>query len=1056
MPGKPALEVTSRAESSAGLFAFYRLGSRHLVSKHLVYGTVVCLMTVLVALPQTASGDEPAERFVEQLRGNGFFEMAIRYLDRIEEYPGVPQEFLDAIELERSKTMIAAADSSRVLAERDKYYADASTALEKFVAEKPNHPRRPEAQLSLGNLQLQRGRQLMEAGGELDEERRGTARAAFAGAAKTFDTIVQDLRTILLEMQGQKIDASAEPEKIALRDRYRRDYLVALLTGGDAMKRAGDTYASTTAEQTKWYDDALGRFTELSDKYDDTLAGILALLYAGQVQQAKGDGAQANDRYLRVLDQPDGDVLRIPKVKAVIGLMQIAMAQSPPQWQGAIDRGRPWADDIRPNERQTPEFQELRTVLADAYLGLMDASEAGADKRKAAGAVRDLLLPVSKSAGPYQAAAAERLARLGTNIPQDSTAIDLSKLPQKFSEAMELANKIVEEERSKTLMTELIKQRLADGEPLQADVDKAEQELSEIRNRGVDVLRHALTTVTADVEENEIQSARYSLAYMLYRAERFREASVVGQFVASRFPNSEHALPCAQIALGSWQLALRDAAADQVDGVMAQLQRVAQQFVDSWPNDPATAGARELLVRIAIGRNDFEAASKFLEALPADNPARSELRRAMGRLMWNRSIALQQEGDNEGAKGMRSQASAALTDGLTAISKENVSGSDLETALLLARVQMMNDDAAQALANLENPVYGPLERMNDVAVDDENFKGEVYSIALQALVAQLTADGADTETLLPRAAKVMDGLQQVYAGQSDGEKRLVGTYFRLAGDIRKQLEAAPPAKQQRLTDAFKLFLDQLATKSDDPKTLHWAAQTLLGLGQGQLGESQQRASGQTEALIKSAATLLERIANKAKAEPSWLNDPDVLRQIRLELATAARLTGQYKTAIDSLTLVLTENNVLVDAQVEAALSYEQWAASLPEKFAIASYSAAINGAKPGNNKRNILWGWGVIAQRTMGNEKFESTFFDARYHLAVCRYLQGKKTTDANQSRKLIEQSSEDIRNVLVRYPELGGKASRTKFDLLMKEIQKGLGKPSVGLAEFESATPSS
>jgi hypothetical protein len=69
--------------------------------------------------------------------------------------------------------------------------------------------------------------------------------------------------------------------------------------------------------------------------------------------------------------------------------------------------------------------------------------------------------------------------------------------------------------------------------------------------------------------------------------------------------------------------------------------------------------------------------------------------------------------------------------------------------------------------------------------------------------------------------------------------------------------------------------------------------------------------------------------------------------------------------------------------------------------------------------------------------------------LALCRYLQGKKTSDSERSEKLIEQAKTDIRNVQIRFQDLGGGATRQRFELLLKEIQKSLGQPPNGLAEF-------
>jgi len=1003
-------------------------------------------------------GEEPAARFLEQMRSAGYFDLALRYLERIEKYPGVSPEFLAAVELERAQTLIAAATQSRVLAQRDQYYADAGKALGSFLESQPQHPRRAEAQLQLGNLQFVRGKELMELGGQPNVLRRARALEAYSGAAATFNKIVQDLKELLLSMQGQKIDAAKEPEKLALRDRYRSEYLQALLAGGDAMKRAGDTFADDGPERTKWYDDALARFSELEDKYNDTLAGVLATLYAGQVYQAKGDTQRAADSFFRVLDQGDSDPLRVPKVKAVVGLMQLDLTKSPPLYQEAIQRGQPWADGTRPSEQETAEFQELRVVLADAYLGLIAGGQTGSEKRKSISAVRQLLGEIAKGQGPYQVAASSRLARALASVPggpgeADEPVVDAGPLPTTFGESIALSNKIMDDERTKGLTIELLKQRASEGESLQGQIEMVQAELDQLRRRGVEVLQHALRQADSEVTENDLNAARYSLAYMLDRGGRHLEAAVVGDFVARNYPNSERALPCAQLAMRGWQLELLGAAQERLPRVKLSLQGAAQLLVDRWPADPQSSSARELLVRIAIDRDQYDKGERLLAQLPPEQPAQGELRRAMGRKMWNRSLALQQEGDLEAADAMRGRAGQTLVAGMAGLKPESVTPRDLQDALLLARVQMMSGDFAAALGTLDEPTYGPLKRLADVAGIPEDFRGNLFAIALQGVIAQLSTDGVDTKALLARAGEILEQLKASYQGQPDGEQQLTSTYVRLAGDIRKQLEGAPPAKKQRLTEGFLLFLNQLSGSTEDPKTLHWAGQTLLAVGESQIPAGQARATPEAEPIIRSAVTLLEKIESKGTAQPDWLGSPQLLMQIRLELARAARLTGQYKRAIEVLTSVLSESNQLIDAQEQAALAYEQWGATLEPKFAAASYERALMGSKPDpKTKRNILWGWGTIAKKTAGQKAFEENFFNARYHLAWCRFQQGVKETDQQRAKKLLAQASKDIGDLYLLYPQLGGKAYLQRFDGLLKEIQKSLGKSPVGLAEFPSS----
>ena len=121
---------------------------------------------------------------------------------------------------------------------------------------------------------------------------------------------------------------------------------------------------------------------------------------------------------------------------------------------------------------------------------------------------------------------------------------------------------------------------------------------------------------------------------------------------------------------------------------------------------------------------------------------------------------------------------------------------------------------------------------------------------------------------------------------------------------------------------------------------------------------------------------------------------------------------------------------MLDAQVEAALAYEQWAATAPPKFAAKVYEAAFTGARPDAKGKNVIWGWGKISQETSRNPKFRDRFFNARYHVALCRFLSGKAEANPNRKQQLIEKSVTDITRVAALYPKLGGREQRQNLML--------------------------
>jgi tetratricopeptide (TPR) repeat protein len=282
----------------------------------------------------------------------------------------------------------------------------------------------------------------------------------------------------------------------------------------------------------------------------------------------------------------------------------------------------------------------------------------------------------------------------------------------------------------------------------------------------------------------------------------------------------------------------------------------------------------------------------------------------------------------------------------------------------------------------------------------------------------------------------MDKLRQSITGP-DAQKELTRIYITMARDIREQLEDADPARKAKLVEAFRVFLDRIAATTEDQATLQWVGQTLMDLAETSLPTATAQATGPAVELLKTAVQTFKRLGQL---------QGDGAMVVQYQLGRAQRMLGDFKSSLDTLEALLKVKPTMLDAQTEAALAYEQWAATAPPNVATKVYEAALTGARPDANKKNVIWGWGKISQETSRNPKFQDRFFNARYHVALCRYLAGKAESDPDSKQKLIEKSVTDITRVAALYPELGGPEQRAKFDALLRLIQKELRQPEVGL----------
>jgi tetratricopeptide (TPR) repeat protein len=995
------------------------------------------LIVATVCAGNAVAQGEPAEDFLKRLRAVGYFDTAILYLDRLNQYPGVDPKLLEAISLEKAQTYIDSAVVARTETARDESFVDAEKQLTEFL-KLPSHPRLSEARLQLGRLQMVRAAQLMS--GKVDDAKRASARESYLAAAKTFDAIVESLREKLKEMQGQKIDAVKEPEKAALRDSYRGEYLQGQLNSGESRRLAAKTYNDPANEGKTLLEEALKSFSDLSDKYDTYVQGAISMLYRGQVLQDLGKREEALDSYVRMLEQPEADPLRDAKFQAVTGLIQLYLTDKPPKFNQAIERGQPMLDSARPDEKRSQAIQQLRVELAKAYIARVadKDNQKAPDVKRAETESRQLLIAASKVPGLHVDEAQSLLSGMGIS-KDDAIELPTAADPKNFEEGLNSGRDLYQaSETIQASLTELEKQPNAPAN----EIEDLKKQVAETRSNAVSVLSRGLSMATTENEVESINQARFILSYLLYLEKRYHDATVVGSFLSKQSPGNDLGLRGGLIALTSLQLLIAEVGDSGDDlGLVNQLRDLGDYLSTTWPDDPQAAGAQGIMITLALSKDRFDDAKELLAKMPAGSK-RATFERLMGRILWDKANQLRFKGKTEESQAaldesekVLDEAREMLASGLGGIEGKLVEAEGLQAALALAKIYTRQDKYKEAIGTLDHPIYGPVTLIGKQDAPDENFKSDLYSTELRAVVGSMTSEGGDPEKLLERATGAMDKLRSSVPPE-ESQKRLTPIYLGMANDIRDQLDKATPDKKAKLIDAFRVFLARIAETTEDPDTLQWVGQTLVQMGESSMNPGETVAMGQAKDLIASAVATFESLKTKSK---------DLPLNVDFQLGRGYRLLGEYSKAISTLEQVLLKKPMMLDAQVEAATAYEMWAGATKPEFAGKAYKSALLGARPNANdpkKSNTIWGWGKISQLSSGKPQFAEIFFDARYHVARCRFLMGV----ANKNEAEMEKAIGDITQVSALYPELGGAEQRQKFDTLLKEIQKRLNRAPDGL----------
>ncbi len=507
---------------------------------------------------------------------------------------------------------------------------------------------------------------------------------------------------------------------------------------------------------------------------------------------------------------------------------------------------------------------------------------------------------------------------------------------------------------------------------------------------------------------------------------------------------------------------------------------VADYITRTWPDQPEAVEALNTLIPFMIREGKLDEAQQYLVKIPADSAARGEAELKTGQAMWGVYLRGMQDVRNldadirkweiEGAPSgvdlaaererltsertrmdeLKNRAQQTLSDGIGRMRDTGTIDSTMATAVLsLGQIYVDTDQADKAVALLEDEKIGALTLVNSkhAATTKEGFAAETYKTALRGYIASL-ATAQNSDAVIAKAKGVMDALKTTVGSTPEEQQKLIAIYISLARDLKQQMDLIEkPDAKKALSKGFETFLDQVGSGATELNVLNWVAETFYGMG-----ESFDTGGG---AMTPEAAKYYGKAVdtyNRILTQVKTFDPPDLKIQVQMRMAMALRKTGQYNEAITMFTEVLTANNMMLNVQVEAAKTYQQYADSQQDGFNVL-YDRAMKGAKPDAGGKNIIWGWGRLAQITARYSQYRDVFHEARYNLALARYNMAKRQPSKDELKKLMEYAERDIDMTQNLYPDMGGETWVPQYNDLMKKVQQALGKTPTGLKPITTPT---
>lgn len=1046
------------------------------------------LMIVSLVVVQSLKAIEPAEDFLEGLREKKLFDVAIDYLDSVKDSDAVSVDFKRAYLFERGKTLVAGAKYQRDPALREKQLDEAQKTLDEFIS----NPATPEltiaARNQLGNVIVERARARVEKSAKSDQKQKllTEARALYPEAIKVFSEQVEAVKQRLLQYPKAGLDPKKDAKKIEQRDALRLEYLQATLLLAAAREEMADAYPKDAPERKKALEEAAKEYGEMHKDFRTLIGGMYAELYQARCLQKLGKHKDALGHFRDLLEQPDApEAFRRLKVATTSIAMDSWIAEK--NYAEAVAKGLAIVDSARPTEANTDEFMSLRVSTARAcklYSDELKAKEPNnAEVKRSLNNGRKLLQYVQRFPGEYQNDARKMLADFAG--AESETAVGKVE-PKTFEEAKTNGQEAIQEMQAANTIARALGPRVAAEKDPKAKAEAAKQladsqkSAADNKDKALYYFDYALRLADEKSSLDDLNLIRYLLCYLKYSDGHYFEAVVLGEFIARRYPASSGARPCAKIALASYLKLYTENKTDNKEFESGKIVDVADYIVQTWPDQPEAEEALNTLIPFMIKERQLDRAREYLAKIPLDSKFRGAAELKTGQALWSQYLeGMREVREWETGEGnppeateiaarkkdletLKTEARDTLANGVKRMQGGGEIGIVEASAVLsLAQIYVDTNEAAKAVALLEDAKIGTLTlvQKKDPAVERDPIPDETFKTALRAYISSLATKGAtpeQTTATIGKAKGIMAELKTRMGSTKEGQAKLVSIYVSLARDLQRQMDYAPPEAKSALGAGFKVFLDQVGSDANELNVLTWVAETYRGMGESFIADG--KVSEEGRKYLEEASKVYSRILDLGKSDKSFLTETQTL-QIRLSLAKTLRSMGKYVEAMNSFEEILKQNSQMLPMQIEAAKTYQQWAALFKgdETKQWQYYASAIIGARPDKSNpdkrkqgKNVIWGWGEIARMTANDKRFTDAFHEARYNLALCRYRMALATKDATKKEKAMKQARSDIAITRGLFPDLGGEKWVKQYDKLFKDIQKQLGEKPVGLIALD------
>ncbi|MGD9857318.1 MAG: hypothetical protein AB7U20_20440, partial [Planctomycetaceae bacterium] len=989
------------------------------------------------------------------------------YLQHIEQDPATPNEVRELLPYETGVTLLAGSRLLRNPDARTRQLDEAQACFERFVSASPDHPLAGQANTERARILLDKA--LVEVW-QADAPSNQGSHEAFRQRARTLISLARDVFQKAHDQhqaaweQVKGFIPEEEMVKRAERAKIEGLYMQAQVDLARCTYEEAQTYDAGSDRRNELLNAAAAQFETIHQKYRSQIAGLHARMWQGKCFEEQDDIRKALGIYNEILEHPGDQLLTLQDRVRWFRLICLNH-DSRKDYQLVVEEATAWKKDARDRLRTTAglgilyELARAQQAIASSERSMSEVLKTDLLKQALENAQS-----VARYPGPLKAPAGALAQRLLVSLNREAGD------PQDFDTAFGAANLQLEE--SKQLSSRIDAAQTA-GDAQQ--VQDLQQTLHATAGEMVRLYDLALRLATPRTDPDQLNLARFRLAYAYFLQESYLEAGVLADYVARKFSQTapQIAVESAYIALAAFDRLFSAADPANREFEMQQVMGTARFIAENWPESDRAVDARMAVARLYRHADEPQQAAEWYAQVPATVRKYAEAQLSAGQSYWNAyltraALPADERPPGETLADWLQKAEQHLVTGIERreqqVSADGPTPDDLALAKL-SLVQIRNRQGVYTDADGQRGAVELLTKSPHAVIDAVRVPpgearptppGAVRSQAMASLAYQQLLRAQIGMRDLEAARQTRQSLEAI-AGEGTDAGALTQVYVEFGRELERELEQLQSAGElERLNDvrsAFESFLNDLFERKEGQtfSSLLWIAETYTGLAEGSAEEG-----AKSNAYFDKAASTYDEIIHRAAEQPDFVQSPGQLVAVKLRLVNCRRQQGDFAAADQVIHEVLEERPDALDAQIEAAQLYEAWAAA-----GAGDAAEQLQLAIQGQQGEGPVWGWEGIARRLQRAIEFDAVpedyrakHVDARYHLARCEFELADEQTSNEDMREHLNAARFGIQRFVAITDQLP-EADWQRFNKLYQQVLKGLGEPGVPLARRTDASVS-